>query len=147
MTATILRVLVILYILQGLAKFTVHFLVPYDKRIKKISDYYSKDARTIRLFDDITLGIMMVLVVLLLASGEMEPLSFATGLVVGMTLIQIYFHRFIDELPPDQSPEPPIRPVKLISFAIQARPQKAWREYLILTVLLGGSMVALVAQL
>ena len=144
---TVLRILVILYMLQALAKFAIHFLVPYEKRIKKIGDYYSKDAKTIRLIDDITLGLMIVFVALLLLSGQVDALSFATALVVGMTLIQIYFHRFIDELPADKSPPPPAQPIKFMSFAIQARPQKAWREYTLMTALLGGAMVALVTQM
>jgi hypothetical protein len=143
----VLKIVLILYLLQGVAKFAVHFLVPYEKRIRKIGDYYSKNARTIRLFDDITLAVMIVFVVLLLVSGEMEWLNFATGLVVGMTLIQLYAHRFLDELPPDKMPEPPLWPSKLLSFAIQARPQNAWREYVAMTVLLVTSAVVLITQL
>jgi hypothetical protein len=146
MVTTVLRILVVLYMVQALAKFAVHFLVPYEKRIEKIGDYYNKDASTIRRYDDITLALMIVFVVLLIVSGKLDALNFATALVVGMTLIQLYFHRFIDELPPDKAPAPPLRPVKLISFAIQAHPQKAWREYALMTVLLGGMIVALVAQ-
>jgi hypothetical protein len=90
---------------------------------------------------------MIVFVVLLVVSGQLDALSFATALVVGMTLIQIYFHRFIDELPPEKAPAPPMRPVQLLSFAIQAHPQKAWREYVLMTVLLGGMTIALIAQM
>lgn len=143
---TLLTALVILYLLQGLAKFAVHFLVPYEKRIKKIGDYYRRDASTIRLFDNVSLGLMAILVVLLLLSGSADALSFATALVVGMTLMQLFFHRFTDALPPDKAPDAPVRPAQLMSFAIQARPQLAWREYVFMTVLLGGATATLIAQ-
>lgn len=58
-------VLPTLYCLQSLAKFAIHFLVPYDKRI-------------------------------------------------GMSVIQVYFHRFIHPPPPDKMPESPVLPVKLV---------------------------------
>ncbi len=49
--------------------------------------------------------------------------------------LQVYFHRFRDPLAPDKSPEPPVTPIKYMSYAIQANPRKAWREYLFMTVL------------
>ncbi len=148
---TIIRVVLIvllgLHIIQAVAKFAVHFTVPYEKRIAKIRTYYDQDARVIRRADTIILTVAVALVVLLVLSGEGEVVSFATGLIVGMTLLQVYFHRFLEELPPDEAPDPPLSPVKTMSFAIHANPAKAWLEYLLMTVLLLGSLVLIILQL
>jgi hypothetical protein len=48
---------------------------------------------------------------LLFVSG-VDYISFATGLLVGMTIIQVYFHRFSAALPPDKSPEPPVSAIQ-----------------------------------
>jgi hypothetical protein len=64
-----------------------------------------------------------------------EYISFTTGLLVGMTIIQIYFHRFSDPLPPEKSPAPPITALKMLSYSVQANPGKAWRELVLMTVL------------
>jgi hypothetical protein len=36
-----------------------------------------------------------------------------------MTIIQVYFHRFSEPLPPEKSPEPPITALKLLSYSIR----------------------------
>jgi hypothetical protein len=77
---------------------------------------------------------MLIFVALLFASG-VEYLSFTTGLLVGMTIIQVYFHRFSDPLPPEKSPEPPITALKMMSYSIQANPGKGWKELVFMTVL------------
>jgi hypothetical protein len=138
MVTIILKVLLVLYILQSLLKFAVHFFVKYETRRQRIEAVYKKDA--VPLYDDIVLLLSLGFVVLLLVSGKAESLSFTTGLVVGMTLIQTYFHRFSDSLAPEKQPDPPITPIKLMSFAIQANPRTAWREYLLITVLLVGAL-------
>lgn len=57
--------------------------------------------------------------------------SFLTGLFVRISLIQVYFHRFIRPLPEDKMPESPLPPIKLMSYAVQAQPGLAWREYVL----------------
>lgn len=146
MAALILKILLTLYILQSLLKFCIHFFVDYETRKRRIEGYYSGGGRTITLFDNITLVFMVLFVGLLFASGGMEYLSFTTGLLVGMTLIQLYFHRFRDPLTPEKSPKPPVTPVKHMSYAIQANPGKAWREYLLMTVLLVWALYMLLAE-
>ncbi|HYG60893.1 MAG TPA: hypothetical protein VD902_22675 [Symbiobacteriaceae bacterium] len=136
-----LKILLALYILQALAKFTVHVFVKYETRKQRIEAMYKKEA--VPLYDTVVLLLVLGFVVLLWASGKAESLSFTTGLVVGMTLIQTYFHRFTDPLPPERQPGPPVTPIKLMSFAIQANPLKAWREYLFMTVLLVGALYML----
>lgn len=144
MASLVLSILLALYVLQSLLKFAVHFLVKYETRKKKIDATYK--GRQIALYDDIVLVLMLVFVGLLFASGRMEYLSFTTGLVVGMTLIQVYFHRFSAPLPPDQTPEAPVTPIKLMSYAIQANPRRAWKEYLIMTVLFIWALSMLLTQ-
>ncbi len=73
--------------------------------------YVEGDGRIVKIFDNVMLGVMVIVVGLLFASG-VEYLSFTTGLLVGMTLIQTYFHRFSDPLPPEKAPEPPLTPLK-----------------------------------
>ena len=86
-----------------------------------------------------------VLLGLLFVSG-VEYLSFTTGLLVGMTIIQVYFHRFCDPLPPEKSPEQPITALKMLSYSIQANPGKAWRELVLMTLLFFWSLYMLATQ-
>jgi hypothetical protein len=131
----LLKILLTLYIVYALVKFFDFFYSSYDRRIAGLRSAYQEGGHAIKLFDNVILVVMALFVVLLFASG-MEYLSFITGLLVGMTLIQVYFHRFIDPLPPDKAPKPPVSAIKLMSYAIQANPEKAWRELLFMTVLL-----------
>ncbi len=128
-----LTLLLTLYCLQSLAKFAIHFFVPYDKRIRRMAANYSQDHRRISRYDTVSLVVQIVMVVLLFTT-HVDGYSFLTGLFVGMSLIQVYFHRFIEPLPPDKMPESPILPVKLVSYAIQAKPALAWREYLLMSI-------------
>lgn len=140
-----LQILLALYCVQSLVKFGVHFLVPYGRRIRQMERNYAKDRRVIGIYDDITLLIQVVMVVLLFVTG-VQYLSFLTGLFVGMALIQLYFHRFIRPLAEDKTPESPFPPVKLMSFAIQAQPALAWREYLLMTAAAVWGLYALIAH-
>lgn len=134
-----LTVLLILFCLQGLAKFAIWFLVPYEKRIKRIASYYERDGRIISIYDTITLIIMAVLVGLLLLI-HVDGLSFITGLIVGMLTIQLFFHRYSQPLPEQKMPQQPAEPRKLMSYAIQAAPALAWREIVFMTALLVWSL-------
>jgi hypothetical protein len=141
----VLAILLIAFCLQGLVKFAVGFLVPYQTRIRRIAAYYARDGRIISIYDSVTLVIMVVLVLLLLLT-DMHHLSFVTGLVVGMLTIQIFFHRFRLELTAEQQPEHPASPRKLMSYAIQANPGLAWREVLFMTVLFGWALYLLITE-
>lgn len=143
MAESILKVLLALLILQALIKFLDQFLLKYEIRIRRIAASYAGGGGFLRWFDDVMLVLMLVLVGLLVVSG-LEYLSFATGLVVGMTVIQVYFHRFNQPLPADRSPEPPVSPIKLMSYAIQATPARAWRELLLMTALFVWVLAALI---
>jgi hypothetical protein len=141
-----LTIVLIAFCLQGLVKFAVGFLVPYDTRIKRISSYYERDGRIISIYDSVTLVIIVTLVILLFLV-DMQELSFITGLVVGMLIIQIFFHRFDQPLDPENAPESGAPPRKIMSFAIQARPGLVWREIVVMTVLFLWALYALVAHL
>jgi hypothetical protein len=140
-----LKILLALYIAYALLKFFDFFYQSYDRRIDAIRSAYANDARAIKAFDSVVLILMVVLVVLLFWSG-VEYLSFTTGLLVGSTLIQVYFHRFCEPLPPDKAPEPPVSAIKLMSYAIQANPEKPWRELAFLTVLFVWALYRIFTQ-
>jgi hypothetical protein len=135
MAALILKILLLLLLTQGLIKFIVFFFVGYDVRRRRLDKSYGNKTSATKVFDTVVLLVLVVFVVLLFVSGEMKYLSFMTGLYVGMTLIQVYFHRFSDPLPPEKSPEPPVSPIKMMSYGIQAFPKKPWREILFMAVL------------
>lgn len=143
---TALTILLIAFCVQGLVKFAVGFLVPYHTRIKRIAAYYERDGRIISIYDSVTLAIIVALVVLLSVTGIQE-LSFITGLIVGMLIIQIFFHRFSDPLSPDRAPESPSPPRKLMSYAIQANPGLAWREIIVMTALFAWALYVLIGGL
>ena len=141
-----LKILLALYITYALLKFFDFFYQSYERRIGAIRSAYANNARAIKAFDGVMLILMAVLVGLLFWSGVVEYLSFTTGLLVGSTLIQIYFHRFCEPLPADKSPEPPVSAIKLMSYAIQANPGKPWRELVFLTVLFVWALYRILAQ-
>ena len=141
-----LAIVLIAFCVQGLVKFAVGFLVPYPTRIRRIAAYYRRDGRIISIYDSVTLVIIVALVVLLFLTG-IEELSFITGLVVGMLVIQIFFHRFSEPLTDAQAPEADAAPRKIMSYAIQARPSLAWREIALMTALFAWAPYELVGSL
>jgi len=143
MARTILKILLALYIVYALLKFFDFFYQDYDRRMRSIRAAYENDGHVLKTFDNIMLGLMVLLVVLQFRGG-IEYLSFTTGLLVGSTLIQIYFHRFCDPVPADRSPDPPVSPIKLMSWGIQANPEKPWRELAFLTVLMVWALYRIV---
>jgi hypothetical protein len=142
-TELVLKALLALYILQSLHKFFDFFYVSYEKRIARIRAAYAGNG--VSVFDTIALVLVVVLLVLQFVAG-VEYLSFTTGLLVGMTLIQLYFHRFNQPLTADESPDPPIYPVKLLSYAIQAMPGRPWRELTLMTLLLVWALYMLLSN-
>jgi hypothetical protein len=141
-----LTVLLIAFCVQGLVKFVVGFAVPYRRRIARISSYYRRDGRIISVYDSVTLVVIIALIVLLFLT-DMQPLSFITGLVAGMLIIQIFFHRFSEPLNRDQAPEEGAEPRKVMSYAIQARPALGWREIALMTALFGWALYELITRL
>lgn len=141
-----LTILLIAFCIQGLVKFVVAFAMPYRTRIARIGAYYRRDGRIISIYDSVTLIIIVALVALLFLT-DMQPLSFITGLVAGMLIIQIFFHRFSEPLTEEQAPEADAAPRKVMSYAIQARPALAWREIVLMTALFGWALFELITAL
>jgi hypothetical protein len=141
-----LSILLLAFCVQGLVKFAVGFLVPYPTRIRRIASYYERGGRILSIYDTVTLIIIVTLVVLLFLTGIHE-LSFITGLVVGMLVIQIFFHRFSEPLAENEAPESSAPPRKVMSYAIQANPRLAWREILFMTALFAWALYVLVRRL
>ena len=141
-----LTILLIAFSVQGLVKFAVGFLVPYRTRIARIEAYYRRDGRIISIYDNVTLVIIVALVVLL-ALTDIHEVSFFTGLIAGMLVIQIFFHRFSRPLPANRAPELPYAPRKLMSYAIQDDPGLAWREIILMAALFGWALYYLIGQL
>jgi energy-converting hydrogenase Eha subunit B len=144
--SVVLIVLLIAFCIQGLVKFAVGFAVPYRTRISRIGSYYCRDGRVIGIYDSVTLVIIVALIALLFLT-EMQPVSFITGLVAGMLIIQVFFHRFSEPLTAEQAPETDAEPRKVMSYAIQARPGLAWREIALMTALFGWALYQLILRL
>ena len=135
-----LRILLGLYILQALVKFVNLFAIPYPVRIKRIAATHQ--GRFLKTFDNVLLAFIAALFALQVLVG-LQPLSFITGLMVGLTLTQLLFHRFDQPLSDAESPPAPASPVKTVSYAIQARPALAWREITVQAALFAWALFAL----
>ena len=135
MDSTVLKVLMTLFLVQILIKVYFFFFVDYAIRRKQLDKTYVNKRSATKFFDNGILVILALLIVLLFTSANMEYLSFITGVYIGATLIQVYFHRFSEPLPDDKAPEAPVSPIKILSYAIQAFPKKPWKELLFLTAI------------
>ncbi len=126
-----------LFCIQVIIKFYVFFFVKYDARKKQLDKAYGNKASATKTADLVLLAICALLVTLLFFSESLEYLSFITGLYVGATLIQLYFHQYSNELPlpEDKAPKEPLSPIKLVSYSIQAFPKRPWKELVFLTIL------------
>jgi len=136
MTPLAIKALLALVVVQAVMKFAVVFFVKYEIRRKMLDSQYAGKTTATEKIDRILLGTVLLLLILLFATGRVAYLSFAVGLYAGMTLIQLYFHRFSRLLPPEELPPPPVSPIKLMSYAIQANPEKPWKELTIIALLL-----------
>jgi hypothetical protein len=142
----ILKILLIFFVVYSLIKFFVFFFVKYDTRRKLLDSSYNGKTTATKISDIFLLSMVLLLLIFLYLSGRTEYLSFTTGLLVGMVLIQLYFHSFSEPLKPEQSPEPPVSPIKLMSYGIEASPGRAWRELLIMTVIFIWALYMLLTQ-
>ncbi len=146
MSLLILKILLVVYILYALVKFFEFFFRKNETKMKGLRMVYvAGGGRIVKIYDNVILIVMVIFVGLLFVSG-VEYISFTTGLLVGMTIIQVYFHRFSDPLPPEKSPEPPITALKMMSYSIQANPGKAWRELVFMTFLFVWALYKLATQ-
>ena len=143
--ATVLRVFLIVYMLYAYAKFIELFARPKESKKRWLRRVYANRARTVRIFDNVMLVVMAGIVGLVLIAGP-NYLNFTAGLLVGMTLIQIYFHRFADPVASEWMPDEPVTPLKLMAYSIQATPEKAWRELIFMTLVFAGALYMLVTN-
>jgi len=146
MVLLILKILLTFFVVYSLVKFFVFFFVKYDSRRKMLDSAYKGKTSATKLSDIFLLIMILLLLVFLFAFGGMEYISFITGLLVGMVLIQLYFHSFSDPLPPEKAPESPVSPIKIMSYAIEANPKKAWIELIIMTVIFIWALYMLFTQ-
>ena len=135
MNSMTLKVLLTIYIVYALLKFFEFFFRDEKTKEKGLHAVYVEgNGRVVKIFDNVILLFAIVLIALLFWGG-IEYVSFTTGLLAGMTIIQVYFHEFSDPLPPEKSPPPPVTALKMMSYSIQATPGKAWRELALMTAL------------
>lgn len=103
------------------------FALPYARRRAALDKSYAGKAHATRRSDSVLLLIVVALAATLLASGG-EAISFLGGLFIGATLIQLFFHAFHASVPPGREAPDPHSPLKQMSYAIQDRPRRAWKE-------------------
>jgi hypothetical protein len=146
MASFTLKVMLTVYIIYALLKFFEFFFRDEATKMKGLRAVYVQGGgKVVRIFDNVILVVMLIFLGLMFATG-VEYLSFTTGLLVGMTIIQLYFHRFSDPLPPEKSPEPPVTALKMLSYSVQANPGKAWRELILMTLLFAWSLYMLATR-
>jgi hypothetical protein len=138
-TAEVLHAFLIAYAVYGLLKFVEFFLRSDAKKLAGLRRGYAPGSKVVPVFDDVVMVLMVGVVAALFAVGA-DARSFAAGLLVGSTLIQTFFHRFNVEVRAGFEPPPPVTPLKQMAYAIQASPQRAWRELILLASLLGWSV-------
>ena len=122
------------------------FFAKYDTRRKLLDSSYNGKTSATKVQDIFLLVMILILTGLLFVSGATEYINFITGLLVGMILIQTYFHSFSKPLTPEESPEAPISPIKMMSYAIEANPEKAWKQLVIMTILFIWALYMLLTQ-
>jgi hypothetical protein len=140
------KILVGLLGLHALIKFSFFFVLPYQTRRAALDKAYGDKPTATRVADIVLLGMTVALAVLVLWRG-IEAVSFLSGLWIGATLIQLYFHRFHEPLAPEHAPPPLVSPIKMMSYAIQANPKRPWRELLLMSVLILWALVLIAKQL
>ena len=145
MEAKSLYLLLGLYALHALLKFGFFFVLSYDYRRKALDKAYAGRVSATKAADIFLLVFVAILVALLAERGT-DHASFLTGLLVGMTLVQVYFHQFTAPLVPDEAPDSPLSPIKMMSYAIQAKPSRPWKEVVFIACLLVWSLHGLVVQ-
>ncbi len=100
--------LVSIFFVYSLIKFMFFFFVKYDTRRKLLDNSYKGKTSATKIQDIFLLVMILILMGLLFVSGATEYVSFITGLLAGMVLIQTYFHSFSKPLTSEESPEPPV---------------------------------------
>ena len=137
---------VLLLGIHTLIKFAFFFALPYTKRRAMLDHSYGDRPSATQSSDPVLLAMAIALGALLLWRGS-DAVSLLGGFWIGATLVQLYFHRFKAPLPPDRTPPPVVSPIKTMSYAIQAAPQRAWRELVTMSILVLACVVLVVRGL
>jgi hypothetical protein len=140
MLAIAIDILAALLGVHALIKFTVFFVIPYAARRRALDKAYGDRPTATKTADAVLLALTVVIAGLVIWRG-LEATSFLAGLWIGATLIQLYFHRFHEPLPPEVAPPPVVSPIKLMSYAIQAAPRRPWPEMLVMATLIVFALV------
>jgi hypothetical protein len=136
----VIDVLVALLGVHALVKFAFFFVLPYAKRRGALDRAYGDKPSATRTADAVLLTAVIVIAGLILWRG-IDPVSFLAGLWIGVSFIQLYFHRFHEPLLPSQMPPAIVSPIKMMSYAIQAAPSRSWREMLLMAALIVWALV------
>ena len=126
-------------------KFGFFFVLSYRNRHNAPDCAYAGKARAAKIADAVLRLFAIVLVGLLDIRG-VDHVSFLTGLLAGVTLMQVYFHQFSVPLSRDEAPDPPSLPIKIMSYAIQSRPTRPWKELVVIASLPVRSLHGLAQQ-
>lgn len=125
---------VILFGVYSVAKFAVFFLRGYASRRNALDSQYTGRTSATKKSDPVLLAIAVCYSIALLLKAA-DPMAFLGGLLVGATLIQLFFHAFDKPLPAERIAPEPRSPIKMMSYAIQDEPARAWKEMLVFTAL------------
>jgi hypothetical protein len=80
MALSILKILLTLFAIQALVKFAFFFVLSYERRRKMLDASYGDKPSATSISDNIIFVIVLVLIVLVFVSGNMEYISFTAGL-------------------------------------------------------------------
>lgn len=127
--------LVLLLCAYSILKFAFFFILPYGKRRAALDKSYAGRPYATGLSDKILLAFAVLVAVVVLADHG-EPMSFLGGLFVGSVLIQLFFHAFHVPVSAERSAPEPHSPLKAMSYAIQDRPWRAWKEMAAMTAII-----------
>jgi hypothetical protein len=119
--------LVLLLSIYSILKFAFFFVVTYPKRRAALDKAYAGRAYSGAMGDRVLLALTVVVAVLALLDRAV-PIAFLGGMFVGATLIQLFFHAFHEPVALDREAPEPRSPLKRMSYAIQDKPARAWKE-------------------
>lgn len=145
MIEMIAKVLVTVLGLHTLVKFLFFFVLPYAKRRAALDRAYGDRPSATSKSDPILLAVTVAVAVFLFWRS-IDPVSLIGGFWLGGTLTQLFFHRYHEPLSADRAPPPEVSPLKEMSYAIQDKPERAWRELLAMAVLIVMALFLLYRQ-
>jgi hypothetical protein len=131
--------------LHALLKFAFFFVLSYTRRRAALDRAYGDKPSATSKSDPMLLA-MVIAVSMVLFWRSSDPVSLLGGFWVGATLSQLFFHRFHEPLSADKSPPPEVSPIKMVLYAIQEKPSRAWRELVVMTVFIVWTLFLLHAK-